>query len=210
LKGAGLNLFSSAKKELFDFLLNNSSEPSGRLMLADAQSRMKDYSAAEKNYLTALKMDSLLIAARLNLSTMYNLKGENKKALEQLKIAFQIEPDHEQVNYFLALLHVEMEDYPAAQKYFKRAASVTDRPKVFYNYGLLLERMKLDKEAENIYRKGLAVDPSDLDLNYVTALYYYNRNRKKESLNYFYKLTLLLPDNAELRAMYDRIKNEVK
>jgi predicted CXXCH cytochrome family protein len=102
--------FTSARRELDDFLAKNSAEPGGRVMMADVQSRLKNYSEAEKDYLMALKMDSLLIPARLSLSTMYDIIGKKEEALKHLKTASKIEPNNEQVNYYLALLYVEMSD----------------------------------------------------------------------------------------------------
>ncbi len=210
LSVAGYNFFAVAKKELFDFLVRNSSEPNGRLMLADAQLRAKNYIDAEKNYLIALKMDSLLIQARLNLATFYSLRGDNKKALQQLKISEAISPNDEQVNYFLALLYAEMADLAFSEKYFKKLAATSKQSKVFYNYGLVLEQMKQDKTAEAIYLQGLKFDKDNIDMNYVLALFYYNHDRKTEALKYFGNLNRLLPDNLDFKRMYDQTKTEVK
>lgn len=194
--------FASAQREFDDFLAKNAAEPVGRLMLADVQSRLKNYSQAERDYLTALRMDSLLIAARINLSTMYDIIGKKEEALEQLKIAFQIEPGNEQVNYYLALLYVEMTDNNTALNYFKKAAAISKNTRVFYNYGLLLEQMKRDAEAEKIYKRGLAIDKDDQQLNYIMALFYYKRKRNSEALPYAIKLMQLMPRDPNYQQLY--------
>lgn len=200
--------FSLAKNELFDFLEKNSSQPSSRMMKADAESKIKNFNEAEKDYLFAIKMDSLLVQVRLNLATMYDNIGQPQNALRQLKIASAIEPANAHINYFLALLHVELNDNNAALKYFMLATINSKNTKVFYNFGLLLEQMKQDTEAEKIYKKGLQIDAYDIDLNYVLAIFYYNRNKKSLSANYFFKLTQLLPDNVEFKQLYNQVKNE--
>lgn len=200
--------FSTAQKELFNFLEKNCSEPSSRMMKADAEVKMKNYKNAEEDYLVAIKMDSLLIQARLNLASMYDDNGESQKAMKQLKIANAIEPENAQVNYFLALLNVELNDNNSALNYFIKAASDSKNTKVFYNYGLFMEKIKRDADAEKIYKKGLLIDANDVDLNYVTALFYYNRKRKTEAVPYFFKLTQVMPDNIEFHQLYNQVKNE--
>lgn len=200
--------FSLAKKELFDFLEKNSSEPSSRMMKADAESKTKNFNQAERDYHFAIKMDSLLVQVRLNLATMYDNIGQPQNALNQLKIASAIEPSNAQVNYFLALLYVELNENNSALKYFMQAATNSKNTKVFYNYGLLLEQMKQDAEAEKIYKKGLQLDVNDVDLNYVLAIFYYNRNKKALAANCFFKLMQLAPDNVEFQQLYNQVKNE--
>ncbi len=198
--------FSSAKKELEDFLALNAAEPSGRVMMADVQSRLKNYPAAEKDYVKALQMDSLLIPARINLSTMYDIIGKKEEALKQLKIASRIEPYNEQVNYYLGLMYAELKDNSSAAAYFEKAAAVSKNTRVFYNYGLLLEQMKRDDEAEKIYRRGLKVDPDDHDLNYIMALFYYKHKRNAEALPYAVKLMQMMPKDPGYQELYQAIK----
>jgi tetratricopeptide (TPR) repeat protein len=174
-------------------------------MMADAQSRLKNYSAAEQQYLVALKMDSLLLPARMNLSTMYDIIGKKEEALKQLKVASKIEPGNEQVNYYLALLYVEMKDNTTALNYFSKAAVKSKNARVFYNYGLLLEQMKRSRDAEKIYRKGLAIDPNDTDLNYIMALLYYRQKRNDLALPYAIKLMQLMPKDPNYQGLYQTL-----
>jgi len=197
--------FASARRELDDMLAKNAAEPSGRLMMADVQSRVKNYSEAEKNYLMALKMDSLLIPARINLSTMYDIVGKKEEPLKQLKTASKIEPNNPDVNYYLALVYVEMSDNNSALAYFSKAAAVSKNTRVFYNYGLLLEQMKRDNEAEKIYRRGLAIDPDDHDLNYIMAFFYYKRKRNEEALPYAIKLMQMMPKDPNYQQLYQAV-----
>ncbi|MEO5675872.1 MAG: multiheme c-type cytochrome [Chitinophagales bacterium] len=200
--------YGSARKELEAFLAMNAAEPSGRVMKADVQSRLKNYTAAEKDYLVALKMDSLLIPARINLSTMYDIEGKKDEALRQLKIASKIDPAHEQVNYYLALMYIEMNDRNAALGYFSKATATSENPRVFYNYGLLLEQMKRVNEAEKIYLKGLAIDSNDHDLNYIIALFYYNQKRNADALPYAIRLMQMVPRDAGYQQLYEAIAPE--
>src|SRR5437764_489384 len=153
----------------------------------------------------ALKMDSLLIPARINISTMYDIIGKKEEALKQLKTASKIEPNNDDVNYYLALVYVEMNDNKSALTYFSKAAAVSKNTRVFYNYGLLLEQMKRDGEAEKIYRKGLVIDPDDHDLNYIMAFFYYKRKRNREALPYAIKLMQMMPKDPNYQQLYEAV-----
>ncbi len=197
--------FAVAKKEFDIFLHFQSDEPAGRILSADVNSRLKNYTAAEKDYLAALRMDSLLLQARINLSTMYDIVGKKEEALQQLLTASKIEPNNERVNYYLALLYFEMNDKENAAKYFAKSAAVSKNTRVFYNFGLLLEQLKRDGEAEKIYKRGIEINPDDQDLNYVLALFYYNRKRSKEAAPYAIKLMQMMPQDPSYQQLYNQL-----
>lgn len=200
-----LGAFNASKNELTSFLLLQAPFPTGRMMMGDVQSRLKNYTEAEHDYLKAIEMDSLLIPARVNLSTMYDIIGQKEKALNQLLAAQLIEPGNEQVLYYLALVYVEMNDMNKAEHAFAKASTVSRNPRVFYNYGLLLEQMKRDEEAEKIYKKGLSINPESRDLNYVMAIFYYRRNRSAEAVPYAMKLLQQSPQDPNYKQLYDAL-----
>ena len=110
------------------------------------------------------------------------------------------------MNYYLALLYVEMNDNNSALSYFSRASSISKNTRVFYNYGLLLEQMKRDDEAEKIYRKGLKIDPDDHDLNYIMALFYYKHKRNGDALPYALKLLQMMPKDPNYQQLYQALQ----
>jgi len=98
-----------------------------------------------------------------------------------------------------------MNDYYSALTYFSKAAAVSRNTRVFYNYGLLLEQMKRDNEAEKIYRRGLAIDPDDHDLNYIMALFYYKHKRNGDALPYAIKLMQMMPKDPNYQQLYQAL-----
>jgi hypothetical protein len=200
-----LGALHAARSEWSGFLLLQAPFPAGRMMMGDAQSRLKNYTEAERDYLKAIEFDSLLLPARINLSTMYDIIGQKEKALQQLLTAYAIEPQNEQVLYYLALIYVEMNEMQKALDAFSKASMVSKNPRLFYNYGLLLEQMKRDGQAEIIYKKGLSIDPENRDLNYVMALYYYRRARSPEAMPYVLKLLQQSPQDPNYRQLYETL-----
>jgi predicted CXXCH cytochrome family protein len=206
LEASSLPAFNQGKQELNAFLLMQSMFPTGRMMMGDLQSRLRNYAEAEQDYLVALKMDSLLVPARMNLATLYDLIGQPQKALDQLKIAAMLEPANAEVQYYLALAYVAVNEWDAAVKCFGLATATTTNPRVFYNYGLLLQQLKRDGEAEKIYRRGLALDPENRDLNYVLALFYYQRQRSAEALPYALRLMQQSPQDPNVQQLVQALQ----
>ncbi len=198
--------FRRARDDFDRFLKLQAPFPTGRLMMGDVQARLSNYTAAEMHYRKALAMDSLLVPARLSLVTMYNILSRNQEALAQLKLCYEMEPSNERVNYFLALLYAELKQYKNAHDHFVQAARVSRNPRLFYNFGLLLEQMNAPGQAEAMYRKGLQLAPDDIDLNYVMTLFYYKQQRKKEALPYALKLLELMPQNENYRQMIQMLQ----
>ncbi|MCS6918015.1 MAG: tetratricopeptide repeat protein [Chitinophagales bacterium] len=195
-----------ARQELEALILLQTPFPTGRQMLGDFMARQHRYAEAEQHYLAALRMDSLLLPARLSLVTVYNILQRNRDALRQLQISQAIDPSNDRVNYYLALLYVELKDLEQAADYFERAARVSSNPRVFYNYGLLLEQLNRLQQAERMYLKGLSLAPDDMDLNYVLTLFYYKQKRNKEALPYALKLLELMPQNP----MYQQLAQQLQ
>src|SRR6187401_175724 len=82
---------SSARNELQNYLIYQADFSVGNVMIADHYLQQQDYDNAEKFYIRALKKDSLMNYARLNLSSGYNAQGKNDKALEVLETAMKID-----------------------------------------------------------------------------------------------------------------------
>jgi len=173
IPGEYVKPFSSARNELQAYLNYQADFAVGNLMLADHYLKLEDYNNAEKFYIRALKKDSLMNYARLNLSSVYNAQGKNEKALQVLEAAGKIDPKNDRVWYNLALLSNEMNDKPKAEIYFAKAVELkTNNPRVYYNYGLLLNGSGKFKEAEKILQKGINIDPTSADLYYALTIVY--------------------------------------
>jgi tetratricopeptide (TPR) repeat protein len=167
------NAFSSAKSELEKYVLYQTDFADGSVMAGDYYMKQQDYVNAEKFYVRALKKDSLLNYARLNLSAVYNAQAKNNEALNILKTAAAVTPTNERVFYNLGLLYVEMKDTAAAIKAFEKGASLrSTNPRLYYNYGLLLFFKSQRRKAEDMLKRGLKLSPNDDDIKH--AITYLN------------------------------------
>ena len=194
--------FSSARKELQNYLMYQADFAVGNLMIADHYLQQQDYNNAEKFYLRGLKKDSLLNYARLNLSTGYNAQGKNDKALQVLETAMKIDPANDRIHYNLALLYNEMNNKAAAERSFAKAVQLrSSNPRLYYNYGLFLNQNKRFKEAETILQKGIAIDPSS-EMYYALCFVYIQLNDTTKTKQMVVKLKQLDPTNPEYQLLF--------
>jgi tetratricopeptide (TPR) repeat protein len=166
--------FERAKEDRRKFLYYQVDFAEGNIMMGDYYLKLNDYESAQKYYLRALKKDSLLNYARINLSVAFSAKGRNREALKTLNEAALISPKNDRIFFNLALLNIEMKDTIAAMKNFEKGVNLkSSNPRLYYNYGLILYQKGKYKKADQIVRKGLEISPSDNDLQ--TALQYIHR-----------------------------------
>jgi Tfp pilus assembly protein PilF len=195
--------FSSARDELQNYLIYQADFSVGNVMIADHYLQQQDYDNAEKFYLRALKKDSMMNYARLNLSTGYNAQGKNDKALEVLETAMKIDPTNDRIHYNMALLYNEMNNKAGAERSFAKAVQLkTQNPRVYYNYGLLLNEIKKFREAEMILQKGIALDHSSPEMYYALCFVYLQTNDKIKAKQMVIKLKELDPNNPDYQQLF--------
>jgi tetratricopeptide (TPR) repeat protein len=165
-----------AKNELENYVLYQTDFSTGNVLAGDYYLKQYDYFNAEKFYMRALKKDSLLNNARLNLSAVYDAQGKTGNALRALKAAAAISPANDRTYYNLGLLYVEMRDTSAAIKAFERGMELkSDNPRLYYNYGLLLFFKNQNRKAKVVLQRGLSFGPDDADIK--NAIQFIGQNR---------------------------------
>ncbi len=190
--------FANAKKELEKFTLFQTDYATGDALAGDYYLKLGDYYHAEKFYRMGLQKDTAMNYARLNLSVVYNLKGENDKALKVLQEALVTDPENDRIYFNLALLYNEMNNRAKAEECLAKAVELkTQNPRVYYNYGLMLEKNNELKKAISMFNKGLALSPADGDLNYALCVLYVQLNDIDEAKKYALTLKQYYPDNTD-------------
>jgi tetratricopeptide (TPR) repeat protein len=198
--------FSVARNELQNYLIYQADFSVGNVMIADHYLRLNDFSNAERFYVRALKKDSLMNYARLNLSTAYNAQAKNDKALDVLETAAKIDPTNDRIYYNMALLYNEMNDKKGAERSFAKAVALkTTNPRVYYNYGLLLNEIKKFKEAETVLQKGISIDPSSAEMYYALCFVYIQSNDTVKAKETAIKLKQLDPGNPNYQQLFKNL-----
>jgi predicted CXXCH cytochrome family protein len=190
--------FTKAKDELQKYILYQTDFSTGDVMAGDYYLKLRDYFNAEKFYLLGLKKDTALNYARMNLSVLYNIRGENDKALQLLQEALLTEPRNDRIYFNMSLLYNEMKNLAKAKECLVKAISLhTQNPRVYYNYGLILQNEHKIKEAISMFGKGLELSPRDGDINYALCVLYIQNNQIGNAKLYGQVLKQYYPNNSE-------------
>ena len=78
----------------------------------------------------------------------------------------------------------------------------TTNPRVYYNYGLLLNEIKKFKEAETVLQKGISIDPSSAEMYYALCFVYIQSNNTIKAKEAAIKLKQLDPDNPNYQQLF--------
>jgi tetratricopeptide (TPR) repeat protein len=165
--------YQQANELLRGFLHYQTDFAQGNLQAGDYYRRLQNPQEAIRYYQKAIRKDSLLTLARVNLASVLNEQNRNPEALDQLLLASKMEPTSDHIFYTLGLLYAEMGEMPKAIESFKKAIQLkTNNPRTYYNYALLLQQQGKTGEAATIFEQGLQKAPTDGDLLYAAAVLY--------------------------------------
>jgi len=195
-----------ATAELNNYLLYQADFAHGNISIADYFMRINDTKNAEKFYWRALRKDSLANLPRINLSVLYNSEGRNKEALDVLETAAKVDNKNAQVFYDMALLQNEMNNKAAALLNFEKAYQLKIRdPRLYYNYGLLLQQAGNSRKAIQVLETGLKIDNSSISINYALAYVYLQNKQLQKATEYATVLKKLAPDNPDYQQLFSML-----
>lgn len=198
--------FTKAKNELEKYVLYQTDFATGGAMAGDYYMKLQDYYNAEKFYLLGLKKDTAMNYARLNLSVLYNIKGDNKEALKTLQDALRTDPKNDRIYFNLALLYNEMKNPSKAEESLEKAVALkSQNPRVYYNYGLMQEQNGKINKAITMFEKGLELSPLDGDLNYALCLLYFQSNQLNKAKKYALVLKKYYSGNRQYEEIIQRL-----
>ena len=207
LLGSYVQDFQRAIQEYETYLDINAEFPAGQIIKGQYFERRDQVDLAEIAYQRALKKDKLAHLANLNLATLYNRQGKQREALEALKMVIALEPSHGQAHYSLALLYAELDRISDATKHMRQAAKqMPDNPRVYYNWGLLLQNQGLQKEAETVFTKGLARVPDSIDIQYALCILWIQSEQFNKAKPLANRLIELYPNNPTFQELLNYIK----
>jgi len=192
-----------SQKELLDFLHLQADFTTGNIALGDYYYNSGDPARAESYYLHALRIDSVANYARLKLSSLYNARSQNDKALTILNEALVIDPGNPRITYNLALLYVELGDARRAFRNFDRTAMLNGQTEQYYaNYALFSHQQGKASKAKGLYREGLQRYPFSERLNYGAAWFYIQSGENEKAMSYIRRLKELNPGQPEYAELF--------
>lgn len=195
--------YSKADAENLLFLQYQTDFAVGNVMMADYQMQGNVHPEAIRYYQRALKMDSLMNYARMNLAATYNAVGQNEEALKTLQQAAAIDAFNDHIFYSLGLLHYEMGMLPSAMENFQKAVNLgSANPGLYYNYGIALQLKGKLNEAEQILMKGFNLNPRAANINYGLAYFYMQQKLPQKAMKHAEILKAIESGNPEYQELF--------
>ena len=87
------------------------------------------------------------------------------------------------------------------------AESMPDVARVHYNYGILLQYLNRDTEAEIEFKKTLVIEPGNMDFLYALFDFYFKRSRIGEAKRIAEEMVRLNPELPAVRELLEMVSN---
>ena len=115
---------------------------------------------AEIAYQILIKIQPVHSGAHNNLGNIYQMKNMTKKALNEYIIAANYQSDNHIFHFNIGYMAIKLNNYDLAEKAFKRVIVLKpDWADAYKNLGLLMIKLKRNKEAIVYFQKALFLNP---------------------------------------------------
>jgi tetratricopeptide (TPR) repeat protein len=206
-KQTPLHNFEAALDEYKQRQLSINDRPEAHLNLGLIYQNLGQNDLAEISYNNAIQLVSDFIPARFNLANHYNALGRNKDAEQQFHKIIELEPDNGEAYYSLGLLLAEEKQLEEAADYLEEAAAIIKtNPRVFYNWGLCLQHLGRQVEAEAVYLKALDIMADDYSVLYAMTTLYVQQQKWKEADIFARQMLRLNPKSVEVEQLVEYIR----
>ena len=180
--------------------------PGTRLNFAAYLDREGRHSEAIEHYQRALEMDAAFTPARVNLAILASERGRTDLATKVLAEGVDRQEipaaDRGHMAYLLALVLVENGDLPEALSRFEQAGTLNpENPRVAYNHGLVLARMRRLETAEAVLLRGVERHPEDRGLLNAMVFLTMQQGRLSETLIWARRLKASSPEDHQVERL---------
>lgn len=124
-------------------------QPTGAMQLAVLADTRQNKAEAEKQYRRAIQLDPVSYVARMDFAVFLAREGRPVEALQQMLDCSKRHPQNAEVQYRLALILAELNQFQAALAALDKAISLDpDFVQALYNRALLLQHLGRPEDAE--------------------------------------------------------------
>ena len=180
----------------------NADRPEARLNLGNLALDLGDPVGAEREYNEALRLDSSVVAASVNLAELYRAVGRDGEAEPVLRRAMARAPGDAGVQHALGLLLVRLGQRGAALEHLSRAANLDPRnSRYVLVHGVALHDLGRPAEAIAVLARGVQRHPANRDLLLTLSSYYREAGDLQQALSYARRAGSLDPGDREIQRM---------
>jgi len=148
----------------------------------------------------ALLLNPNNYTALVHVARVYDLLGENIKAIDALRLAIKVQPEYAKAYNDLCILFLKTGKVQDAMKEYRKAIELNsnkDNLELHYNIGNILATQGHYDEAIIQYNQVLRMQPHNAVVHFNLAILLLRQGRKDDALNHFQEVIRLQPDNAK-------------
>ena len=86
-------------------------------------------------------------------------QGKSQEAVGALEKALEADPKHWKAHNNMALASIDLGELERAEAHFRESLAIEPQPAIYSDLGFVLESQGMTKEANELYRKSLELDP---------------------------------------------------
>lgn len=135
-------------------------DPYSFLRAGTANQRTGDYEGAIRAFERGLEIAPDDAELHNALGWTFFQLDRSEDAIEEYKRALELDPEHAKAHNNLALAYLDLGNFPFAAQHFDKSLALNPRAEIYSDLGYTLERMGLDDQAHELYRKAIEMDPS--------------------------------------------------
>jgi predicted CXXCH cytochrome family protein len=193
---------AKAIQELVAAEMIDADRPEAHLNLGLLDLRQGRPAAAEAQYETALRLDPAFVPAMVNMADLDRARGMDQLGADLLRKAMAIEPSNAAVRHSLGLLLVRQRKYNEALEQLRRASELApDNTRYAYVYAVALNSTGAPAEAVALLERVHRQHPTDRDVLLALVSIARDANDVPTALRHARELLMLVPADAQLRAM---------
>ncbi len=185
-------------------------QAAAHLNMAVVHTNRRHPAKAEAEYRAAIRLNPTFVPARINLAMLSEQRGDRGEAERQFRKVIELAPELAEAHYSLGLLLAEdAKRLDEAAECLAIAARLSpDNPRMHYNHGLALQRLRRPDEAEEALRAAHKLSPRTPDYLNALAILYSQQKRWARAVACAEELRRLDPQNPQARSLLEHIKRE--
>lgn len=168
-----------------------------------------------------LLMDMTSNSSHLNAAFAALKAKQLAQAREQIEFALQNHPDYPEALHLASVIYAQLEEYPTALNYLKKAVEIERDNDIFHNHlGNLYKKLNQNKLAIAHYQKAIELNPNQVEHRHNLAVLYYQIKDYSEAYQTWLHVLQLWPEHGPalfhlaqidfLEQNYDRAKAKLE
>jgi tetratricopeptide (TPR) repeat protein len=124
-----------------------------------ANERTGNYPGAVRLYRRGLELEPGNVELLNALGFSLFQQGKSREAVVEFEKALAIDPKHAKSHNNMALASIDLGELELAEAHYRESLEIQPQAAIYNDLGVVLERMGLQEDAVEAYRKALATDP---------------------------------------------------